>query len=634
MQSRDARQLQAALEEIQQLKGVVEKTQDDMESVKEILEKERADIVTLRNENRRLRSSAHGTSSDQTSIQLLRNRAVDAEVRAEEAVRRAEAAERRNQDDERRLQHWRVRAEELKRRAGVADGAAESMREFHFPDLWKGMEEVYTNCFPEFWKRMEEVYTKKINELNSVGEPESVPESVPKDEGEVDRQSQAGAQASEGEKIDSQDEDGGYAGEDEEFEYQSQQSLQFNDEVEYEAEDEVHSSTSEPNWDITDEEFAAIQAKSPFLWPYGGAPGRGVPPPEPEHDISSSVQYDYQDPPPKPRVRIPGAVDSRSPQQLSPFKGTSSQPLPSPSSSIILQPQQHQPAVHQVGETTRPGHQHTPLVNDTGKMADVPSPLENLSDVQEALDTLGGSPKRTEQDFPDLPKGSSQIPGIPTASTAPPIQKRPTPIPAMQKISWEQLGLTTKKGTRNLPFDSWSSEDESDKDQIPKPEVKAMTSVAAGKQPDRPSPAKEASSAIRSEPPKPTSTQSYAGATVAPPPKVEAGSTQTAQSSRTVLKPGNAAAKPVVPPTDAPPVDQTDENTEGFQTVGTRKPRDSSGRGRGSLGRGEAGSNKGGHQGSTFGNFQYDGKGGRGGNPRGGYRRGGNQGGRQGQART
>ncbi len=126
-----------------------------------------------------------------------------------------------------------------------------------------------------------------------------------------------------------------------------------------------------------------------------------------------------------------------------------------------------------------------------------------------------------------------------------------------------------------------------------------------------------------------------AGATVAPPPKVQAGSgpAQTAQSSRTVLKPGNAAAKAAVPQTDAPPADQAD-NTLGFQTVQPRKTRGSSGRGGGTSGQGEAGSNKGGHQGPKFGQFQYHGRGGQGGNQRGRNRKGGNQVASQGQART
>ena len=47
-----------------------------------------------------------------------------------------------------------------------------------------------------------------------------------------------------------------------------------------------------------------------------------------------------------------------------------------------------------------------------------------------------------------------------------------------------------------------------------------MSPVAEGKPPERPSPAKEASSATGGEPPKPAGTKSYAGATLAPPHKV------------------------------------------------------------------------------------------------------------------
>ena len=596
MQSHDSGQHQSLLEEIQWLKEALEKTQDEKELLREDLEKERAERLTLRVDIKKLRSSGHGTSSDQISIQQWRDRAEEAERRIEEAERRIEEAERR--------------IEEAERRAEEADQAALKMRDDHIPDLWRGIQSLFL---------------EKIRQLHGSVKPESVPE----DEGEVDRQSQASARAIEDEEIANQDQDGDLAGEGEELEYQSPQVN--------EDENEASSSTSEPNWGISEEDYAAMQAKSPYLFPNRGAPGRGPQLPPYEYDISSSLEYDSQGDASKPQVRIPGVVPSRSPQELSSgdLKDTSSQPSPSPSRSIISQLQQHQSAIKMAGETARPSDQHMPSASATGKKSDVASPLESLGDMQEALSTLSGSSKPTEQEFPDLPKGSSQIPGIPTASTAPPIQKRPTPVPKMHIASWDLQGPVVKPGTVASFFRTMLGENEPGKEGIPEPEVKTMSPIAAGKQPERPSPAKQASSATRAEPPKPTSTQSYAGATVAPPPKVGVGSTQTAQSSRTVLKPGNAAAKAAGPPTDAPPADQANENTDtGFQTVGPRKARDSSGRGRGSLGRGEAGSNKGGHQGPKFGNWQYEGRGGHGGNPRGGNRRGGNQGGNQGQART
>ena len=97
-----------------------------------------------------------------------------------------------------------------------------------------------------------------------------------------------------------------------------------------------------------------------------------------------------------------------------------------------------------------------------------------------------------------------------------------------------------------------------------------MTAVAAGKQPERPSPAKEASSATGGEPPKPTCTNSYTGATPAPPSEVRAcfGLAQTAQSSRTFSKTGNAAAKMAVPQTNAQPANQADTTMDlDFQVI-------------------------------------------------------------------
>ena len=645
VQSRDARQHQALLEENQRLKEVLKETQDEMEVFKEDLAKERADTHTLRVENRRLRSSAHGTSSDQISIQQWRDRAEEAEHRAEEAKRLAE---------------------EAKRLYEVADRGVVCLRDGHFPELFQT---VFRGMMRTFIKKGQQIGSSfdlesmlrgevKVARQGQVSAQAIEGEKIDSQDedgnpaGEVDRQSQANAQAIQGEKIDTQYEDGKPAGEVEESEwwsspkyYPSPTYSQENEEYEdpsrkLEDFDEVNPEPFDPaSWGTLLEEMEKKQANDPIKDPVTtlyGRPYEGTPFLPYGRDIGSIIDDDYQGDASEPRVRLPGAVNSRSPQELSSgdLKGASSQPSPSQLQSMLLQPQQHQSALSRVGETTRPGDQHTPLVSDTSKMEDEPSPLENLGAMQKALPTLSGSSKPTEQAFPDLPQGSSQIPGIPTASTAPPIQKRPTPIPAIQKTSWEQLGLTTRKGTRNLPS-GWSSEDESDEEQKPKPEVKATTPVAAGKQPERPSPAKEASSAIKGEPPKQTSTQSYAGATIAPPPKVEVGSAQTA--SRTVLKPGNATAKAAVPPTDAPPVNQADENTDsGYQTVGSRKARDSSGRGRGSLGRGEAGSDRGG-QGPKFGHWQYDGRGGRGGrggNPKGGNRRAGNQGGNQGQART
>ena len=256
-----------------------------------------------------------------------------------------------------------------------------------------------------------------------------------------------------------------------------------------------------------------------------------------------------------------------------------------------------------MGEKANPSDQ--PSANDTGNRPDIKNSLDNLGDMERALPILSGNSKQKEQDFPDLRKGSSQIPGIPTVSTAPSIPKKPTVIPQMEISTWDRVGAVDKKGTDESHgidasyFASWPDLEESDagdkaEEQKPKTEISGKESVAAGKQPEHPSlaklaslttggdspkprvmdsvtagklperlsPAKEASSATGGDPPKPIGTKSYAGTAQAPPPKVE----ETAQSSRTVLKSGNAAAKAAARHTDASPADQTD-NTSGFQTV-------------------------------------------------------------------
>ena len=188
-----------------------------------------------------------------------------------------------------------------------------------------------------------------------------------------------------------------------------------------------------------------------------------------------------------------------------------------------------------MGERTSPSDQTS--ANDTGNRPDITNPLENLGDQEEALPTLSGNPKHNTQDFPVLPKGSPQIPGIPSESTAPPIPKKPTLIPPMEITSWDRIGPVNKKGIYGFHridpsfFTSWGDEEESDtgdqaEEQKSKRETSGKKSVAAGKQPERPSPTKEASSATGGDPPKPIGTKSYAGTAQAPPPKVQ----ETAQS--------------------------------------------------------------------------------------------------------
>ena len=371
VQSHDSSQ-----EEIQRLKEALGKTQTRLKVLSKELERERAERLDLLEDNKGERVSGHETSGGQIAIQQWRDRTEEAERRALEAEHRAEEA----------------------------DKAVLCMREEHFPDL---MQRVH--------KAMVKQFTQKMNELDASAEPEVVPEA----KGEVDGQIQASAQASKGEESDKQDEDGDLTSEGEEVEYQSHKSLRVSEEV---------ASTYDPAQEITEVEYAARQVYDTSSTTYGGAQVAVPPSPTYEHEIRSSIEYDYQGGASKPRVCIPATVDS--PQQLSTgdLKGTSSQPSSLPSPSMLSQPQKHQSSPHQVGKMTRPIDQHTPSANDSGKISNAASPLEKLGDMQEALPTLSGSSKPMKQDFPNLPKGSSQIPGISTASTIL-LLKKPT-IPA------------------------------------------------------------------------------------------------------------------------------------------------------------------------------------------------------------
>ena len=631
MQADDSRQHQLLWEENQGLKEELKRLDAKARHASTYLqdgwEKDRRENISLRLELDELRSSATATSSDQISIQLWQDHALDAGRRAEEAEHRAEEAEHRAEEAEHR-------AEEAERELSRLQGSLPE-----FDNIWRAMGQTLANAkgrvvddsvdaiflpgdeYEVSYQGQSITQTSKGEEMDDQGQQGSQASQHE----EADEQGQSTAQASVGEEIDDQGQQGSQASQHEEADEQGQyiaqvseaeeiddhgqQSDQADDgeEIDYQDQQSDQASLGQESYYMGQETDQTIEGEN-ALHAF-------------EPETISNPEDDSQYESSQIRVSIPRMPDSGSAHKLSirGLEGAQRQPLsPSPPPfSSPSQPQQSHSVLPSMGETTNPSDQ--PSANDTGNRPDITNSLDNLGDMERALPTLSINSKQKEQDFPVLLKGSSQIPGIPTVSTAPPIPKRPTPIPIVELGGWDLHGdVVERRPAPSEVYKGWPP-------MAPlrsKPGV--IDSVAAEKQPERPSPAKEASSATGGDPPKPIGTKSYAGTAQAPPPEVQ----ETAQSSRTILKSGNAAAKAVAQQTDASPADQAD-NTSGFQTVTSRRGRGHSDRGRGSLGRGEAGSNKGGHQQGKFGQFQYHGRGGQGGN-----QKGGNQGASQGQART
>ena len=578
-QSNDSRSRQSLLEENQRLK----------KARKWALEEWDKD----RQENFRIRM-------DKEDLRIC---AEEAEHRAEEAEHRAEEAEHQAEEAEHQAEEAGRRAEKAELQLSRIQGSIPG-----FINAWRAMGQACTNVTDQAFANVggqviddskDAIYlpgdeyevnyqgqsiaqTSGAEEIDDQGQQGSQASQHE----EVDEQSQSIAQASVGEEIDDQGQQGSQASQHEEADDQGQSIAQAS--VGEEIDDQGQQSDQADEGEEIDcqdqQSDQAIEGEN-ALHSFE---------PETISNPNDDSQYESS----QIRVSIPRLLDTGNHQEpsIKGLKGFRSPALSPPPSSSPSQPQQSQSISPSMGETTNPSDQ--PSANDTGNRPDIKNSLDNLGDMERALPTLRGNSKQKEQDFPVLRKGSSQIPGIPTVSTAPPIPKKPTVIPQMEISTWDRLGAVDKKGTDGSHgidasyFASWPDLEESDtggkvEEQKPKTEISGKESVAAGKQPEHPSLAKLASSATGGDPPKPIGTKSYAGTAQAPPPKVE----ETAQSSRTVLKSGNAAAKAAARQTDASPADQAD-NTSGFQTVTSQKGRVPSNRGQGSLGRGEAGSNK------------------------------------------
>ena len=159
-------------------------------------------------------------------------------------------------------------------------------------------------------------------------------------------------------------------------------------------------------------------------------------------------------------------------------------------------------------ETIGPGNRSAGPSHVAGWGTDLTNRPEDHANMQEESPALGKASRLATGHSLQMPQNPSQIPGIPTDSTAPPVQKRSTPVPDVRMAPWGFLqGPVVTPRIVTSYFKEYYGEDLADSEGNSKPEAEAMSSVATRKQPERPSPVKEASSATRGDAPKPTGTQ-------------------------------------------------------------------------------------------------------------------------------
>ena len=178
-----------------------------------------------------------------------------------------------------------------------------------------------------------------------------------------------------------------------------------------------------------------------------------------------------------------------------------------PPPPLLTHPRESLPDQLSFAETIGPGNRNAGLSHVAGWGTDLTNRPEHHANMQAELPAVDKAFRLATGNSPQMPQDPSRIPGIPTASTAPPVQKRSTPVPGVRMASWDFQGPVVRPGTVTSFFKEWLGEDGSDSEGNSEPEAEAMSSVAARKQPEPPSPAKEASSATRCDPPKPTGTQ-------------------------------------------------------------------------------------------------------------------------------
>ena len=129
------------------------------------------------------------------------------------------------------------------------------------------------------------------------------------------------------------------------------------------------------------------------------------------------------------------------------------------------------PLQHSFAETIGPSDRNTGPSHVAGGGTDLTNVPEHHASMQEQLPAVDKASRLVTGNILQIPGNPSQISGTPMASTSPPFQKRPTPVPAIEKSTWQQLGVAPRQG-RKYFFRNWPSKDKSDTEQKPEPEVK------------------------------------------------------------------------------------------------------------------------------------------------------------------
>ena len=365
-------------------------------------------------------------------------------------LERAHAREARLKEDfeahRKSAQQWQTRAEEAERELSRIQG--------EFPDFnnaWRAMGQAFANVTGQVIDDNDDVIF------------------LPGDEGEIDYENQDLNPAGQGER-------------------------------------EAHPSTFGFDRDIvmTDDEITPVSDQSSMRRSNRGSQDSGHPfpyDPKPLSHLESDLQHGSS----LRRSSLSGMPGLKSPFEPSirgledtslqrppppPPSSECSQPLPPPVATHS-RPPPHQPSL---AETISPVDCHAAPSHVAGGRTDVTNRPEHHANMHEELPAFGEISGLMIGDSLEIPEGPSQIPEILTASAAPPIPKRPTPTPAIRIGGWDLHGAVMRKRTHpshDSFFEGWPAMPEI------RPKPRAMDSVAAGKQPERPLPAKEAPSATR-----------------------------------------------------------------------------------------------------------------------------------------
>lgn len=158
------------------------------------------------------------------------------------------------------------------------------------------------------------------------------------------------------------------------------------------------------------------------------------------------------------------SVSSRPGGMKRPFEpavgGLEGPSLRRPPPPVLTHPRESPPHQVSFAETIGPSDRNAAPSHGAGGGTDLTNRPEHHANMQKASPTGVERPSSTNSHSPDSPTVASLARPTLNASTAPAIQKRPEPVPTIEKVSWEQLGVATRK-KQKTPFDDWPSEEES-----------------------------------------------------------------------------------------------------------------------------------------------------------------------------